>query len=57
MVNLIPHCIAMGEAAGTAAAIAIKQGISPRKVDYGILQSTLMKQGVLLPGVKVASKA
>jgi hypothetical protein len=57
MVNLIPHCIAMGQAAGTAAAIAIKQGISPRKVDYGTLQTTLMKQGVLLPGVKVASKA
>jgi hypothetical protein len=57
MVNLIPHCIAMGEAAGTAAAIAVKQGISPRKVDYGTLQTTLMKQGVLLPGVKIASKA
>jgi hypothetical protein len=57
MVNLIPHCIAMGQAAGTAAAISVKQGISPRKVDYGTLQSTLMKQGVLLPGVKVAFKA
>ena len=52
MVNLIPHCIAMGQAAGAAAAISVKQGISPRKVDYRILQETLLKQGVPLPGVK-----
>ena len=51
MANLIPHCIAMGEAAGTAAAIAIKRGINPRNVDYKELQKTLKEQGVLLPGV------
>ncbi|HUT67977.1 MAG TPA: FAD-dependent oxidoreductase [Dehalococcoidales bacterium] len=51
MANLIPHCIAMGQAAGTAAALAIKQGISPRKVNYTTLQKTLMNQGVPLPGV------
>ncbi len=55
MANLIPHCIAMGQAAGTAAAMAIKGGISPRKVDYGQLQTNLMKQGVPLPGVKIAA--
>ena len=33
MVNLIPHCIAMRQAAGTAPALALKQGISPRKID------------------------
>jgi uncharacterized protein YfiM (DUF2279 family) len=49
--NLIPHCIAMGEAAGTAAAIALQQGISPRKVDYKSLQRKLLSQGVPLPGV------
>jgi hypothetical protein len=49
--NLIPHCVAMGEAAGTAAALAIKQGISPRRVDYRILQERLLAQGVPLPGV------
>jgi hypothetical protein len=54
MINLIPHCIANGQASGTAAAIAVKQGISPRKVDYRLLQDTLMKQGVPLPGVKLA---
>jgi hypothetical protein len=53
MVNLIPHCIAMGQAAGTAAALANKQGISPRQVDYTLLQNTLLKQGVPLPGVEI----
>jgi hypothetical protein len=52
--NLIPHCAAMGEAAGTAAALAVKQGISVRKVDYKLLQKTLVKQGAALPGIKVS---
>jgi len=51
MVNLIPHCIAMGQASGTAAALAIKHGISPRKVNIGELQESLTKHGVPLPGV------
>ncbi len=51
MANLIPHCIAMGQAAGTAAALAVKQGISARKVDYKALQKKLSDQGVPLPGV------
>ena len=54
MANLIPHCISNGQAAGTAAAIAIKKGINPRKVDVGTLQQTLIKQGVVLPGIEVA---
>jgi len=49
--NLIPHCVAMGEAAGTAAAMATKQGISPRKINYRALQQQLLKQGVPLPGI------
>jgi len=55
MVNLIPHCIAMGEAAGTAAALAIKHDISLRKVNIGELQKRLIQQGVLLPGITLAS--
>jgi hypothetical protein len=47
--NLIPHCIAMGQAAGTAAALAVKAGIQPRAVDYGTLQKRLVAQGVILP--------
>jgi hypothetical protein len=52
--NLIPHCVAMGQAAGTAAAMASAAGISPRKVDYRALQNNLLKQGVALPGVVLA---
>jgi len=51
MANLIPHCIAMGQAAGTGAALAVKQDIKPRGVDYKELQTTLHEQGVPLPGV------
>jgi hypothetical protein len=54
MANLIPHCIANGEAAGTAAAIAVKKGISPRNVDVRTLQQTLLRQGVVLPGIEMA---
>jgi hypothetical protein len=48
MANLIPHCIAMGQAAGTGAALAVKQGIPARKVDVKKLQKTLSSQGVYL---------
>jgi hypothetical protein len=47
----------MGEAAGTAAALAVKQGIEPRRVDYRTLQERLMDRGVPLPGVKMTAKA
>jgi hypothetical protein len=50
MVNLIPHCIATGQAAGTAAAIAVQDGVEVRKVNHGALQGALRKQGVPLPG-------
>jgi 2-polyprenyl-6-methoxyphenol hydroxylase-like FAD-dependent oxidoreductase len=49
--NIIPHCIAYGQAAGTAAAMAVKAGIQPRKVDYKALRANLVKQGVNLPDV------
>jgi 2-polyprenyl-6-methoxyphenol hydroxylase-like FAD-dependent oxidoreductase len=47
--NIIPHCLCYGQAAGTAAAIAAKEGIEPRKVDYGALKAGLLSQGVNLP--------
>lgn len=56
MVNLIPHCIAMGEAAGVAAALAVRKGINPRQVNYRELQERLMSQGVPLPGVKPVAR-
>jgi hypothetical protein len=49
--NWIQQCIPMGQAAGTAAAIAIAKGATPRQVDAATLQSSLLKQGVPLPGV------
>lgn len=48
--NLIPHCIALGEAAGTAAAQAISSGVDLRKIDIKELQASLKKRGVILPG-------
>ena len=52
LVNIIPHCICYGQAAGTAAALVADKGISPRKEDYGELRSNLVKQGVRLPDIK-----
>ncbi|HEY31868.1 MAG TPA: FAD-dependent oxidoreductase [Dehalococcoidia bacterium] len=51
MVNLIPHCIAMGQAAGTAAALAVKNDVNVRDVDIRALQDSLTRQNVPLPGV------
>ena len=50
--NLIPHCIAFGEAAGTASAMALKAGVGIKNVDIKALQKQLAKQGVPLPDVK-----
>ena len=47
--NLIPHCIALGQAAGTAAALTNKAGVGVREVDYAALQDSLADQGVPLP--------
>lgn len=49
MTNLIPHCVAMGEAAGAAAALAINAGVPVRQVDISDLQGHLRNQGVPLP--------
>ncbi|NLT65866.1 MAG: FAD-dependent oxidoreductase [Acidobacteria bacterium] len=48
--NLIPHCVALGEAAGTAAALSIDQGVSVRNVDFSSLRKRLIAQNVPLPG-------
>jgi succinate dehydrogenase/fumarate reductase flavoprotein subunit len=49
--NLIPHCIAFGEAAGTASAMALDADVSVKNVDIKALQKQLAKQGVPLPDV------
>jgi hypothetical protein len=55
--NIIPHCICLGQAAGTAAALAINEGVSVRKVNYKALHDNLVKQGVLLPSYKAVAGA
>jgi len=47
--NLIPHCVAFGQAAGTAAAQAAQAGVGVRDIDIKALQSDLKKQDVVLP--------
>jgi hypothetical protein len=47
--NLIPHCVAFGEAAGTAAALSLRQGVSVRNVDFASLRKRLIAQNVPLP--------
>ena len=44
----MPACFAMGQAAGTAAALAIKQGTTPAQLDVSLLQRTLRRAGALL---------
>ncbi len=49
----IQGCILMGEAAGTAAAMAVREGVTPRNLDVKKLQKQLLRQGALLEGVPV----
>jgi len=44
--RLIPVCLATGQAAGTAAALAADGGVKPRDVDVARLQRALSSQGV-----------
>ncbi|MGZ5846647.1 MAG: FAD-dependent oxidoreductase, partial [Ramlibacter sp.] len=41
----IPPCMAMGEAAGVAAALALDAGVPVRQVDVAAVQRTLRAQG------------
>jgi hypothetical protein len=54
--NLIPHCMALGQAAGTAAALSVKNGVDLRRVNIGALQNSLSKQGVPLPDMAGGKK-
>jgi len=38
----------LGQAAATAAVLAIKHNVTPRKLDYEILEKDLRQQGVIL---------
>lgn len=58
-VDLVAHnstrntvcCMAVGQAAGTAAAMAARQGIAPRAVDVQALRASLLSAGALLTPV------
>jgi len=47
-IRVMVQCMAMGEAAGTAAALSLKEGIPPRELDVGSLQDRLRGQGAIL---------
>jgi hypothetical protein len=55
--NLHPHCVAFGEAAGAAAAVSLSQGASVRNVDFPSLRKRLAAQNVPLPGAYPAKYA
>ncbi|MFQ5665827.1 MAG: FAD-dependent oxidoreductase [Candidatus Binatia bacterium] len=44
----IPPCMATGEAAGTAAAMAVQAGVSPKALNAAALQSRLRERGAIL---------
>jgi len=49
MFNVIPHCVQTGQAAGTAAALAVKSKVLPRQVVIKTLKKRLVAQDVELP--------
>ncbi|MBB6637695.1 FAD-dependent oxidoreductase [Cohnella thailandensis] len=46
--RLTPSCMATGQAAGAAAALAAKLGIAPHELDVKVLQEALRAEGALL---------
>jgi hypothetical protein len=44
----IPACFVTGQAAGTAAALAVRSGVSPRDLPIDVLQARLKQQGAIL---------
>ena len=47
-VRVMPPCMAMGQAAGTAAALSVKSNVTVRNVDITSLRKELIKNGVML---------
>ena len=46
--HIMPNCMALGQAAGTAAALCVKTGVTPRKLDTGMLRRSLLDQGAII---------
>ncbi len=47
-IRVIPPCLGTGQAAGAAAALALRKGVSPRALNVGELQDRLRSDGVIL---------
>jgi hypothetical protein len=47
-IRVMVQCLATGEAAGTAAALSLRRGQSPRQLDAGELQAQLRQQGGII---------
>lgn len=47
-IRVMPPCMALGQAAGTAAALALKNNVSVRNLDTALLKETLKKQNAYL---------
>ena len=47
-VRVSPTCMAFGQAAGSAAVLSLRQEVTPREVDTGVLRAQLKDQGALL---------
>ena len=47
-IRVMAPIMSIGQAAGTAAALAAKEGVTPRKVDVSRIREALVKQGVRL---------
>ena len=47
-IRVMPPAMALGQAAGTAAALCLKDGVQPEKLDYGELRDALTKGGAYL---------
>lgn len=55
--NTISHCITMGQAAGTACALAVKAGVLPRELSPSALRAELAAQGAGFPSLQAIEHA
>ncbi len=49
--RVMAQCMAMGEAAGTAAALAVRTGATLRTLDSALLRQTLLERGAFVDGL------
>lgn len=47
-IRMMPPCFATGQAAGTACAIAVREGINLDRIDVEKLRNILKKQGLFM---------